>query len=754
MNKFKVTIQRKDQTVSKEVSKDSFTIGRSNECDVHLNDTLISRVHVVFTRRWNQIWLEDKNSSNGTFLNGTRIVQGTPVNVVSTDRIQLGRSEYVILVDLETEEIPEELPQAPVAPPPEEEEPVIAKTIAMPPPKDLTFQSEKLVHDAKKKAAQIIMEGEVQAEKRVQAIYQKARDAQEKAESFYQTRLAEAHKEADAIVADFQRQGRDLLHEARSMAQEIREEVDTYVQSLKLRTREDAENKISEATLQAERLKDEAVESVRESAAKEAAETIRKGQEEADRLVDFAQLKAHEVSTHTKENQATLSKLEAQLKELREDVAFNEKRAAELKTSGDIIVAERAKDEELFRTNRAKDEELFKTNRAKDEEAWKANRLKDEQALLAGKAKMEADLVAATQKVKTFVRENDLEEKRLLTEKAKAEKNLLALKEKQAQLLAEVGDIEGKKAHVYKEYESQKVILAEKMEKDKTELSKTEEQRIEEMRMQNTQRLQKMEREMLDEILRRKDSMVKEIFTNIEREVVTQLEPTRWREIAGSVESHIKESIEGKVSSMAQSTLTTEKPVDLMKKRKAEKWRFFLSGATVGVLILFGAQMVLEQLQNNQAPMANMVEKEARKRKQDLEKRKFNPPQEDEWKDSYTDAVIYTRNFTDIYTDNEFQQKLYKASATYLLKTWRIDEQKTLQVVSATQALVKELRELRSRIHPDYVKQGIDKMHALEKESRDRMKVVLGSEVRLDSFRRFEKTLFIEEVQRRQMAQH
>jgi isochorismate synthase EntC len=171
-------------------------------------------------------------------------------------------------------------------------------------------------------------------------------------------------------------------------------------------------------------------------------------------------------------------------------------------------------------------------------------------------------------------------------------------------------------------------------------------------------------------------------------------------------------------------------------------------------LILFGAQMAYEQMQQNQAPMQNMVEKEARKRKQDLEKRKFNPPQEDEWKDSYTDAVIYTRNFTDIYTDNEFQQKLYKASATYLLKTWRIDEQKTLQVVSATQALVKELRELRSRIHPDYVKQGIDKMHALEKESRDRMKVVLGSEVRLDSFRRFEKTLFIEEVQRRQMAQH
>ena len=741
MNKFKVTIQRKDQTVTKEVGKDSFTIGRSNECDVHLNDTLISRVHVVFTRRWNQIWLEDKNSSNGTFLNGTRIVQGTPVNVVPTDRIQLGRSEYVICVDLETEEVPEEVPKAPPAP--EEEEPPVAKTIVMAPPKDLTFHQEKIVHDAKKKAAQIIMEGEVQAEKRVQAIYQKARDAQEKAESFYQTRLAEAHKEADAILADFQRQGRELLHEARSMAQEIREEVDTYVQSLKLRAKEDAENKISEATLQAERLKDEAVESVRESAAKESEETIRKGQEEADRLVDFAKLKAYEIQTQLKETQETLNTTEAKLVELRQDVDFNEKRLAELKTSGDALVAERKQEEELFRANRAK-----------DEESWKANRQKEEQSLAAQRAKVEEELAAATLKVKNFVKENEAEEKRLLAEKVKVEKNLLALKEKQAQLLAEVGDIEGKKAHVYKEFESQKVILAEKMERDKTELTKSEEQRLEEMRMQTTQRLQKMEREMLDEILRRKDSMVKEIFTNIEREVVKQLEPSRWRDIAENVESHIRESIEGKVSSMAQSSLTTEKPVDLIKKRKAEKMRFFLSGATVGILLFFGGEMALDQIRQNQAPMQNMVEKEARKRKQDLEKRRFNPPQEDEWKDSYTDAVIYTRNFTNIYTDNDFQQKLYKASATYLLKTWRIDEQKTLQVVSMTQALVKELQELRSRIHPDYVKQGIDKMHALEKESRERMKVILGSEVRLDSFRRFEKTLFIEEVQSRQMAQH
>ncbi len=108
MSTFTVHIQRKDQAFSREVNKDSFTIGRSIDCDIALNDTHISRVHLVVSRRWNQIWIEDKNSSNGTFVNGTKIVQGTSVNVVTSDKIQLGRSEYFLTIELQSEEQAEE----------------------------------------------------------------------------------------------------------------------------------------------------------------------------------------------------------------------------------------------------------------------------------------------------------------------------------------------------------------------------------------------------------------------------------------------------------------------------------------------------------------------------------------------------------------------------------------------------------------------------------------------------------------------
>ncbi len=89
----------------------------------------------------------------------------------------------------------------------------------------------------------------------MQAIYQKAREGQAQAEFFYQTRMAEAHKEADAILADFQNQGRVLLQEARNMAQELREEVDVYVQGLKEKAKATAEDLVSEATLEAGKIK-------------------------------------------------------------------------------------------------------------------------------------------------------------------------------------------------------------------------------------------------------------------------------------------------------------------------------------------------------------------------------------------------------------------------------------------------------------------------------------------------------------------
>lgn len=51
-------------------------VGRDPGCDITLPDAGISRRHAMLTVVGDTLWVEDMASTNGTFLNGTRLIQG------------------------------------------------------------------------------------------------------------------------------------------------------------------------------------------------------------------------------------------------------------------------------------------------------------------------------------------------------------------------------------------------------------------------------------------------------------------------------------------------------------------------------------------------------------------------------------------------------------------------------------------------------------------------------------------------------
>lgn len=764
MSHFKIAIQRKDQALSREVNRDSFTVGRSADCDITLNDNHVSRVHLVVTRRWNQIWVEDKNSSNGTFINGTRIVQGSPVNVVGSDKIQFGKSEYILHIDIE-QPLPAEEPvmDAPIAVH-EEKDAEIAETVAMPAPQfaqstpasaspqavasaQNSFQAEKLLHDAKRRAAQIVLEGETQAEKRVQAIYQKAREAQAQAEAFYQTRLSEAHKEADAILADFQNQGRELLQSARNMAQELREEVDVYVQGLREKARQDAENLIAESTLEGEKQKAEALRQARETAAHESRVLMETSREEINRVLEFTRLQVQEVQGKLEAGQVnlehtenSLAETELKLKHSLEELEKNTQ--ANLDLQQEMAILRQTEEEKI--KNWIDQEQTRVNNWVAEEEA----KLKDK--VEAEESRLRALIQAEEEKLQKLQASN----KDLVSSKEILDKSVKVLSQRQAELSMDVNGIESRKNHLFKEYESQKTFLNEKLEKEKSQMAKSEEQRLEEMRVETSKRLKKLEQDLIEDVIRRKESIVKELFNVVEKEVVRHMQAPQWRDISKELEFKMMDALEGKVANISQNTATMSQPQDLMKRRKKEKMQWAFSGVAAGLALFFVAQVGYQKVLSDNTPMQTMVQREVQNRKDDLERRRFNPPQSEELKETYTDAVIYTRNFPEVYADQEFQQKLYKSVSQYMYKTWRVEEEKSIQVLAASRAVVKELQDRRGQIHPDFVKEGIQKMRELELESLERMKSILGTEVRVDSYRRFERNFYKEELQRRRMASH
>ncbi len=71
---------------------DTFTIGRSPECDLRIDDQYVSPRHARVTRdSAGQIWIQDLGSTNGTLVNGVKVY--APTQLRPGDSVQIGRTD-------------------------------------------------------------------------------------------------------------------------------------------------------------------------------------------------------------------------------------------------------------------------------------------------------------------------------------------------------------------------------------------------------------------------------------------------------------------------------------------------------------------------------------------------------------------------------------------------------------------------------------------------------------------------------------
>jgi CheY-like chemotaxis protein len=83
-----------------EFYKDSVLVGRSKRADLILNDTAISSEHLRILMKEDAVEVEDLGSKNGSFLNQQPVDRAS---ITTGDRIQLGKSELEIKLELITE---------------------------------------------------------------------------------------------------------------------------------------------------------------------------------------------------------------------------------------------------------------------------------------------------------------------------------------------------------------------------------------------------------------------------------------------------------------------------------------------------------------------------------------------------------------------------------------------------------------------------------------------------------------------------
>lgn len=73
---------------------DEITIGRAPGCGVRVEDAYTSNIHARLFRRDGSLWLEDLGSTNGTWVNGGRVME--PARLSRGDLLQVGGTVFEV----------------------------------------------------------------------------------------------------------------------------------------------------------------------------------------------------------------------------------------------------------------------------------------------------------------------------------------------------------------------------------------------------------------------------------------------------------------------------------------------------------------------------------------------------------------------------------------------------------------------------------------------------------------------------------
>jgi pSer/pThr/pTyr-binding forkhead associated (FHA) protein len=719
-----VTISIDGVTTHKKVKVDSFVIGRHQDSDVNILHPQVSRQHLKITVKENKIFLEDLSSSNGTYLNADeeRLEAKRAFPLTPNDVIKLGDSGPTVQIQFEEKKAHTTLPKlsklesliAPVLPnkveltkekpsmpssisrtPESPKASGLAKAIATDPlsqplaaqlaPPSLQKESGKSLLETSKQAAQILQKAELQAEAKAQEAYRHAIETEQKAEKHFQDRLKAANNEAQKIFEEARVESLKLLQETRAQTQTMRDQAEQDARELRKSNEEKCTEILREAEAQGHEIKakrlseaDEIIEKSGQDLLKATYEKIEK--EKAAALTQLDSLNAQ------------ISKAHETIKETEKEKLETDKKLAEIKKEIKV-----------------------------QQEDYKAKKVNYE--------KVKSDERSMLSHIELMKKELSEQEENISKNKADSEK-----------LVLDINAMKQKKEDEEKEMSAQLQALKAKIEEEGARITQKETDRTNQLKLQTAEAIKKFEKEMLEEIVRRKTQIAKEILLQVESICPAVAMNDDWKSKRTELDQVFQDVI-GSSGEASASKIVDNKAKGKMPTRTKERTTSLMLGLALGIFAAIGGQKAIKHIDGN-SPIERMVANAIDNTKAELEKRKFNPPQVNELKDNYVDAVIYTKNFTETYLDAKYQEAWSKAATLYLLKTWRLDENRSMRTLAASAALVKDLAKKKESIHPDFTNSGLEKMKATEKETMARLKEELGGEVRLESFKKFEKRFF------------
>ncbi len=123
-----------------------------------------------------------------------------------------------------------------------------------------------------------------------------------------------------------------------------------------------------------------------------------------------------------------------------------------------------------------------------------------------------------------------------------------------------------------------------------------------------------------------------------------------------------------------------------------------------------------------------------------------------EYKETYTDNVIYTEGYLEVVQSLDYQNKWTIEVRNFLIKL-ELNEDKVLKILPIEGNLVKDLVELKEQLKYSRLAPGIGKMKALEEDAMETLRKLFDAEIEFKSFLKHKKIFYQRYLEQRKVDQ-
>jgi len=800
-----LTLIGPSKTQTYDIDKSEFVLGRGDSSAVPIVDNGISREHLKVRLQDNLIQVQDLNSSNGTFVEGIKLNPMEFVPVRDTYTITFGNSQSKIKlkimevseqlssevkdIEKQTDDHPPIVVDLSAFPKTEEDFKLSFKNVGLnlPKYKNASEHAQEIIKEAEYMKHSIIKSADVYKTKIINETKIQTRKATEEAYSEYQ-------KLIDRLLDDTRRELQRLKTETEILLDDKRLQANEEIQNMWKEHRElirkDKEKQLEviekeniiKLELSIEKMKSDMFSEKNRMITDAENEILHKKRQyqvefENEKSEHLSRIKLYsdelskiqtsisESEKLYKENKSLkedsdleLIKILSQLKQEKENIEFANKQYLELielhkKIEGEIAQFEQIKagwqkeqDNAAaeFAGIKAGWEQEQKDAEKRFEEikaVWEQEQKDAEKKFEDVKSGWTAEQEHAAQHLQSIKNNWQVELDKAEKQRADHERAFTDLSEKKDQIEEQI-------RYLSQTLEDSKKKAKEELDNEYKNLKSLEAKKFDDYKANEIKELQK--------IRDNHTNAIKKFSVDLSQEIASKVEMLAKKATNGSFDFEknfelINSVIQVKSAINTGSESKHAEQLDDWKKRKRkENMSLISTGFAIGIVAVFVANFGYKRL--NTDPVQEELARMAIERKKNAEANVYVPQKTGQYYDSYVEATLYTDNFTETYLDNDVQQEWVSYATKYFLRQWKVEEEKVIKVIANSRALVQNIEESKPTLKKDRIKQDLEKLKTMEKESITAQSDVLGTNVKYEAYKKLEKEFFSQRIQRRAPA--